>query len=112
MKKVLMLAIAFVLIASGAALAQYNRAGRSIKKDMPTAGTYVALGISPYVPCLISSLSCYQNADMYLSFSSDGSNPIRIPAGGAYWDDTLLFEAEVYVAGTNNGDDACALIKQ
>lgn len=112
MKKYFFTALVVVLGFSTLAFAEYNRAGRVIKTDMPVAGTYTAIGIASYLPCVVSAINCYQQRDMYLSFNSDGSNPIRIPAGATYYDDTLLIEGELYATGTTNGDDVCALIKR
>lgn len=112
MKITYAVALACAIAFSGLAVAQDYRNARIIKKDMPSAGTYVALGLSSYTNCHLSALSCYQTADMYFSYSSDGSNPFRIPAGGSYWDDNIIQEKEIYVTGTNNGDDAIAVISQ
>lgn len=112
MKITIAIALLCAIALCAPSIAGDYRNARIIKKDMPAAGTYVALGVSSYVGAHLSALACYQDAPMFFSYSSDGSNPFRIPSGASYWDDNIVIEKEIYVTGTNNGDDAIAVISQ
>lgn len=108
MIKKIMVLIAILAIAVPCFAAMRN--GTMIKKDMPSAGTYVAIGIANYLPCYISAINCYQKNDMYISYDADGTTPILIPGGSAYFEMDAQQDREIYATGTVNGDDVCAVI--
>lgn len=106
-KKILVL-IAILAIAIPCFAAMRN--GKIIKTDMPDAGTYVAIGVTSYLPCYISAINCYQKNDMYISYDPDGTSPILVPAGATYYEMSAQQDREIYATGTIDGDDVCAVI--